>query len=191
MSIGIFVFVSLLLAPLIWGVTIYNQLVYLKNAVKQAWSNIDVLLKQRHSELPKLIEVCKQHMDYEQETLHKVIQARNLVGAALQNQDLAQLAGAEAMLSKGLNALFAVSENYPELKASESFKRLQVRITALEESIADRREFYNDSATIHNTRIEQFPDNIIASMFNFEAFDLLQFSEASLADVDVGSVFNS
>ena len=191
MSIGIIVFLSLFFAPILWGVLIYNQLVILKNNSKKAWSNIDVLLKQRNSELPKLIDTCKQHMKYEKETLEKVIKARNLVESAMKNQDLHKLSGAEVQLETSLNGLFAVAENYPELKASDAFLRLQTRISTLEESISDRREFYNDTAALSNIRVEQFPDNIVANLFNFKEMDLLEFRFQELKDIDVGASFQS
>lgn len=191
MNIGIIVFFSLFLAPIFWAVLIYNQLVTLKNNSKRAWSNIDVLLKQRNSELPKLIDTCKQHMKYEQETLEKVIKARNLVESAMKNQDAHQLSGAEVQLETSLNGLFAVAESYPDLKASDGFLRLQTRISTLEESISDRREFYNDTAALSNTRIEQFPDSIIANLFNFKEMDLLEFRLEELKDIDVSASFQS
>ena len=191
MSAGLIIFFSLFLAPIFWAVAIYNQLVVLKNNTSKAWSNIDVLLKQRNSELPKLIDTCKQHMQYEQETLEKVIKARNLVESARKNNDLTQLSGAEAQLGTSLNGLFAVAENYPELKASDGFLRLQTRITTLEESISDRREFYNDSAAQSNIRVEQFPDNMVANLFNFKEADLLEFRMEELKDIDVSAGFQS
>ena len=189
MSIGIIVFFGLFLAPIFWAILIYNQLVILKNNSKKAWSNIDVLLKQRNSELPKLIDTCKQHMKYEQDTLEKVIKARNLVESAMKNKDVYQLSGAEVQLETSLNGLFAVAENYPELKASDAFLRLQTRISTLEESISDRREFYNDTAALNNTRVEQFPDNIVANIFNFKEMDLLEFRLEELKDIDIGASF--
>jgi len=191
MNAGLIVFLGLFSAPIIWGVAIYNQLVNLKNSTKKAWSNIDVLLKQRNSELPKLIDTCKQHMKYEQETLEKVIKARNLVESALKDKDMSRLSGAEMNLETSLNGLFAVAENYPELKASDSFLRLQTRISTLEESISDRREFYNDSAALNNTRVQQFPDTIVAKLFNFNEFDLLEFHMDEMKDVDVGANFQT
>lgn len=191
MTTGLIVFIGLFLAPILWGVAIYNQLVSLKNNTKKAWSNIDVLLKQRNSELPKLIDTCKQHMKYEQETLEKVIKARNLVESALKNKDIPQLSSAEMNLETSLNGLFAVAEDYPELRGSDSFLRLQSRISTLEESISDRREFYNDSAAMSNTRIEQFPDNIVANAFSFKEFDLMEFQVSELKDVDVSAQFSS
>ena len=189
MNIGLIIFIALVTAPIFWGVAIFNQLVTLKNNTKKSWSNIDVLLKQRNSELPKLIETCKQHMSYEQETLEKVIKARNLVESAMKAKDMAQLAGAEMKMEASLNGLFAVAENYPELKASDSFLRLQTRITTLEESISDRREFYNDTATMSNTRIQQFPDNLVANLFSFREATLLHFHKQELEDVDIAAGF--
>ena len=191
MNVGIIVFASMVIAPIVWGVMIYNLLVSLKNNTDKAWSNIDVLLKQRNSELPKLIDTCKQHMKYEQETLEKVINARNLVESAMKSKNMQDLSSAEAQLEVGLNGLFAVAENYPELKASDAFLRLQTRISTLEDSIADRREFYNDTATTNNTRVEQFPDNIISNAFSFKKYDMLEFQPEEMADVNIGNAFQS
>ena len=191
MNLSLIIFISLFIAPIIWGVAIYNQLVTLKNNTKKSWSNIDVLLKQRNSELPKLIDTCKQHMTYEQDTLEKVIKARNLVESAMQTQNIPKLGAAEMKLEASLNGLFAVAEDYPELKASDAFLRLQTRISTLEESISDRREFYNDTATLNNTRIQQFPDNILANIFAFEEFDQLEFHIDELKDIDISASFQS
>ena len=140
----------------IYIVSIYNHLVRLKHNVSKAWSNIDVLLKQRHDEIPKLVETCKQYMKFEQETLEKVMQARSRVSEARQNQDMPGLGLAEGALRMGLGQLFALAEDYPELRANENFQHLQNRISSLESSIADRREFYNESVNINNIGIEQF-----------------------------------
>lgn len=180
---------GVLAVVLVYGVTVYNGLVGIKNNVAKAWANIDVLLKQRHDELPKLIDTCRQYMKYEQATLEKVINARSRVASARETQDLTALGSAEAALRSGLGALFALVESYPELKTNEQFLHLQGRITGLEDAIADRREFYNESVNVNNVRIEQFPDLIIARLFNFKAFDLLRFEAAELADVDVAQRF--
>lgn len=189
MTINLLVFLLILGAPIIWGIMIFNQLVALKHNTKKASSNIDVLLKQRNDELPKLIDTCKQHMQYEQETLEKVMLARRQISDAMQKNDPQALHAAEQRLNFGLDNLYAVVENYPDLKASNSFIALQQRITNLEESITDRREFYNESANIHNTRIEQFPDVIIAKWFNFKNFRLTQFASKEIQNVDVGERF--
>ncbi len=191
MEIGTIVFLVIVAIIVVYSITIYNNLVALKHGVSKAWSNIDVLLKQRHDELPKLVETCKQYMDFEQETLEKVMQARNAVYAANQSHDLASLGIAESQLRLGMGQLFAVAENYPELKANESFRHLQGRISDLANSIADRREFYNEAVNNNNVRIEQFPDVIIARLFKFLEAQLLTFSEEETADVDLGKLFNN
>ncbi|MCB1866551.1 MAG: LemA family protein [Chromatiales bacterium] len=183
------VVVGIIVALVVYGIILYNALVTLKHGVDKAWANIDVLLRQRHDEIPKLIEVCKQHMQYEQETLEKVIQARSAVQGARQAGDIDALGAAESQLRLGLGQLFAVAEAYPELRASESFGHLRTRITGLEETIADRREFYNEAVNLNNVRIEQFPDVILARMFGFGPRKLLEFSAEETADVDVGALF--
>ena len=191
MNTGLLIFVSLLGGLLLWGILLYNQLVALKNNTEKAWSNTDVLLKQRNAELPKLVAVCREHMQYEQATLQKVMEARNRVASAMQSGNMGALGAAENALRLGLGNLFAVAEAYPDLKASDSFQHLRERITGLEDSIADRREFYNDSAAINNTRIEQFPDVMIAKAFSFKRFRLMSFSAEETSDVDVAAHFTS
>lgn len=191
MNTGLIIFFSLLGGVALWGILLYNQLVLLKNNAEKAWSNTDVLLRQRNSELPKLVAVCKEHMQYEQQTLQKVMEARNLIASALQANNMQALDAAEEQLRIGLGNLFAVAEAYPELKASESFQHLRQRVTSLEDSIADRREFYNDSATINNVRIEQFPDVLIAKALSFKHFRLMTFNAEETRDVDVAQHFTS
>lgn len=189
MTTGMIVFLALLGGLILWGIMLFNQLVMLKNNSDKAWSNIDVLLKQRNEELPKLIAVCKEHMQYEQETLQRIIEARSRVKAAMNSGDMNALVAGEDQLRIGLGELFAVVEDYPELKASDAFLRLQSRITTLEDSIADRREFYNDSVNINNTRIEQFPDLLIAKMFSFKHYRLMTFTAAEKQDVNIADHF--
>ena len=179
----------LIVVLVVYIVQMYNRLVSLKHNVSKAWSNIDVLLKQRHDELPKLVEVCKQYMGYEQETLERVMRARSQVASAREGGNMPALGAAETQLRLGLGNLFAVAEAYPELKANTTFQHLQERITALENTIADRREYYNESVNLNNVRIEQFPDVIVASKFNFKTFDLLEFSDEEKADVSVRELF--
>ncbi len=173
----------------LYGIVIYNRLVNLKHNVGMSWSNIDVLLKQRHDELPKLVEVCKQYMGYERDTLEAVMRARHGVADAQQRYDLPALGAAESQLRLGLGQLFAVAEAYPELRANANFRHLESRITGLENAIADRREFYNDSVNLNNVRIEQFPDVMVARFFNFRLFRLLEFSEPEKQDVDIAQLF--
>jgi LemA protein len=190
MQITTFVLLGIFIGLFLFVVMIYNNLVRLKHNVSRAWSNIDVLLKQRHDELPKLIETCKQYMKHEREVLENVTRARAAVAKAREAGDVGALGQAETQMRLGLGNLFAVAENYPELRANENFQHLQSRISQLESQIADRREFYNDSVNINNIRIEQFPDNIVATLFRFEARELLKFQEAELKDVDVSKLFN-
>ena len=189
MDIGTIIVIAILVSVGLYGVTLYNGLVTLKHNVSKAWSNIDVLLKQRHDELPKLVEVCKQYMGYEKDTLERVISARSAVFAAREAGDVGKLGAAESLLRGGLGNLFALAESYPELKADENFQHLQQRITGLENSIADRREYYNESVNLNNVRIEQFPDVIIARWFGFNLRDLLEFSEEEKQDVDMKTLF--
>ncbi|RTL48670.1 MAG: LemA family protein [Rhodocyclaceae bacterium] len=191
MSLTALVLLGVLLLVLIYAVFAYNGLVALKHGVAKAWANIDVLLKQRHDELPKLVEVCKQYKQFEQTTLQRVIEARNRVQSARESQDVAALGAAEGMLRSGLGQIFAVAEAYPELRANESFMQLQGRITQLENAIADRRELYNEAVNINNVRVEQFPDAMIAGAFRFGTLPLLEFSSSEKADVDVKSLFNN
>lgn len=187
---GTLIFFGFVAVLLVYGISLYNHLVNVKHAVAKAWANIDVLLKQRHDELPKLVEVCKQYKQFEQSTLQKVIEARSQVQAARQQQDIPALGQAEGMLRAGLGSIFAVAEAYPELKANENFMQLQNRITSLENGIADRRELYNESVNINNVQIEVFPASILARMFNFGEKPLLEFSATEKADVDMKQLFS-
>ncbi|MGD2141824.1 MAG: LemA family protein [Burkholderiales bacterium] len=189
MEISTIVILVVIGVAIIWTIMTYNNLVTIKHNVSKAWSNIDVLLKQRHDELPKLVETCKQYKQFERETLQQVTEARSRVQDARVRQDIPALGQAESMLRGGLGNIFAVIEAYPELKAVETFHHLLARITGLENGIADRREFYNESVNINNVRIDQFPDLIIARLFNFGAFDLLEFDAEQVADVNMKALF--
>ena len=186
---GGMIFLGIVVVVLFYGISLYNHLVNVKHAVAKAWANIDVRLKQRHEELPKLVEVCKQYKQFEQSTLQKVIEARSQVQAARERQDIPALGQAEGILRTGLGSIFAVAEAYPELKANENFMQLQTRITSLENGIADRRELYNESVNINNVQIEVFPASIIARLFSFGEKPLLEFSAAEKADVDMRQLF--
>lgn len=184
------IFLGLVAIIVVYAISLYNHLVNVKHAVAKAWANIDILLKQRHDELPKLVEVCKQYKQFEQNTLQRVIEARSQVQDARQQQNIPALGQAEGMLRMGLGNIFAVAEAYPELKANENFMQLQNRITSLENGIADRRELYNESVNINNVQIEVFPASIIANIFNFGEKPLLEFSSTEKADVDMKQLFN-
>lgn len=189
MGVSSFVFLAVFAVAIIYLVMLYNGLVSLRNNVKEAWANIDVLLKQRHDELPKLIETCKQYMNYERDTLEKVMLARTGVQQARESGDMTALGSAEVQMRAMIGKLYAVAEAYPQLKANETFQQLQTRITGLENSIADRREFYNDSVNLYNTRAQQFPDVIIANNFRFKPASLLEFNDEEKKDVDVKALF--
>jgi len=191
MDIASIIFWGVVVGLVLYLISIYNHLVRLKHNVSKAWSNIDVLLKQRHDEIPKLVETCKQYMKFEQETLEKVMEARSRVSQARQNQDVPGLGMAEGALRMGLGQIFALAEDYPELRANENFQHLQGRISALENTIADRREFYNESVNINNIGIETFPDLIVARLLGFGARDLLEFEASEIADVSVKQLFET
>jgi LemA protein len=163
-------------------ITLYNGLVSVKNNVDKAWANIDVLLKQRHDELPNLIEVCKGYMKYEGETLQRVTAART---AYAQASTVDQKVQAGAEMSAALGRLIAVAENYPDLKANANFAHLQARVTELESEIADRREFYNDSVNTFNIRIQEMPDAILAGSMNLHPRQMFQVAEADKAPVAI------
>ncbi len=147
------------------GLVIFNGLISLRNEIRRSWSNIDVLLKQRFDEIPRLVEVCQGYMKHEREVLQLVIQARSRIASA---HGLSEQTRAQDGLSDAIRSLFAVVERYPDLKANESFLKLQQRITELENQIADRREFYNQFVTAYNTRRESFPDLLIAGPLGFK-----------------------
>jgi LemA protein len=189
--VGLVVILALAVVLIAYVAGIYNGLVNLRENVKVAWANIDVLLKQRHDELPKLVETCKRYMQFEQDTLEKVMRARASVSQASITGNVAAVGAAEQLLRTGVGRLFAVAENYPQLKTDETFKQLQGRITALEESIADRRELYNDQVNLNNIRVKVFPDVMIAQRFGFQPAQLLEFSSEEKRDVDVGALFSS
>ncbi len=186
----LYIFLAAIVILLVIGVMIYNNLVDIKHTVSQAWSNIDVLLKQRHDELPRLVETCKHYMKFEQETLSRVMEARTRIAHARETGNLPALGAAESILRAGLGQLYAVAEAYPELKASEKFQHLQTRITSLENGIADRREYYNEAVRNNNIRIEQFPEILIARWFGFGARSLLKFTTINKHDHDLGKLFD-
>ena len=161
--LGVFFF--LIAGFLSYFVMIYNGLIVLSRNIAKSWANIDVLLKQRHDEISKLIKICEGYMKYEKETLEKLTAART---ACLQAKTVGESSQAEGELGRALKSLFAVAENYPDLKANQNFLQLQQRASYLESQIADRREFYNDSVMQYNEALQVFPKNIFAKLFNFQ-----------------------
>ena len=191
MEITGIILLVVLVVVVVYFIMVYNQLVQVKHNVSKAWANIDVLLKQRHDELPKLVETCKQYMKFEQDTLVRVMDARSHVFNAREQQNIGALGQAEGELRGALGKLFALAEAYPDLKTDQTFTHLQARISSLENAIADRREFYNESVNVNNVRIEQFPDSIVAALFSFRPMELLKFSSQETADVDVRQLFQA
>jgi LemA protein len=165
---------------LVYVVIAYNKLARLANNIDKAWSNIDVILKQRHDELPKLVEVCNSYMLHERETLESVTKARTAYSTGLNIDDKAQ---AENQIVGALGKLFAVAEQYPDLKANQEFLALQQRISALESTIADRREFYNDSVNLYNIAIQQIPTLWVAQEIGYTARPLLTVSPSDRKNV--------
>lgn len=181
--IGLAVVVLLvLILPLLFGVGIYNRLVSLRNRYENAFSQIDVQLKRRYDLIPNLVETAKGYMQHERETLEAVIQARNQAAQAgeeaAQNpsdpEAMRRLGGAEGRLGSVLGRLFAVVENYPDLKANQNMMALQEELTSTENKIAFARQAYNDSVMRYNTRREVFPNVLIANMFNFQEAPLFE-----------------
>ena len=175
-------FLFALVGSVVYVIMIFNGLITLKNDVAKAWANIDILLKQRHDELPNLVEVCKGYMNHECETLEKVTQARSQYQQAISVDQKAQ---ADIGTTFALRGLFAVAENYPELKANQNFLKLQNRITELENEIADRREFYNDSVNAFNIRIQQVPDTFVAAFMNVRPQPMFKVEEGDKANVRI------
>jgi LemA protein len=175
-------FFFFLAGVLIYAIILYNGLVRLRNENDRAWANIDVLLKQRHDEIPNLVETVKGYMQHEQQTLLAVTQAR---ADSINASSVAQKAVADLKIASALHSLFAVAENYPQLKANQNFLKLQTRISELEERIADRREFFNDDVNTYNTRIGQIPDVFVASFMNLKRREMFKVSEQDRSQVEV------
>ena len=172
----------LLVGSVGYFLAIYNSLVEMRNNIGRSWANIDVLLKQRHDELPKLVKVAEGYMQHERAIFDKLSEAR---GALAEARTVGQRANAENQITRALGSFFAVAENYPDLKANQSFHALQQRISELENAIADRREFYNDTVTMFNTRIEQIPDLWVAQGMTLQRAELFKIEESERRDVEI------
>jgi LemA protein len=178
---GLFLgFVILIVVLIAWVVMKYNSLVTLRNQVQNGWKQIDVQLKRRHDLIPNLVSTVKGYMEFEQETLQKVITARN---AATTATGIADAAVKENALSGVLSRLFALAENYPTLKANENVKQLQEELASTENKIGFARQFYNDIATKFNIGQQVFPGNLIATLFKFQPAELFQVTEAAEREV--------
>jgi LemA protein len=176
------VFLFFILGVGIYAIIVYNGLIRLRNDNDRAWANIDVLLKQRHDEIPNLVETVKGYMQHEQQTLQAITQARS---ASMNAASIKQKAQADTQMTDALRSFFAVAENYPQLRANENFLKLQTRISELEERIADRREFFNDDVNTYNTRIGQIPDVFLAGFMNLKPRSLFQAAEEDRKLVEV------
>ncbi len=161
----------IIVAIIIAIIAIYNSLVTLRQRVKNAWSQIDVQLQRRFDLIPNLIETVKGYMEHESDVLTKVTELRSSWANAKTVDEKAKL---DNQLSESLKTIMAVAEGYPDLKANQNFSELQTELTNTENKISYSRQFYNDTVTRYNTKLELFPSNIIASMFNFKVEDLFE-----------------
>jgi len=175
---GTWITLGVIVLLLLWFVGLYNRLVGLRNQVKNAWRQIDVQLKRRHDLIPNLVEVVKDYMSYEQETLQKVIEARNSAVAANNPEEAIP---AEGILTGALGKLFALMENYPDLKANQNVSRLMEELSGTENKIAFSRQFYNDSVMSLNNAVQSFPSNFVAGMFHFTEATYFEVPEAETA----------
>ena len=178
MDTVLYIVLGIIAVLLLLGVALYNGLVRVKNQVANAWRQIDVQLKRRHDLIPNLVEVVKDYMSYEQETLRQVIEARNRAVAASGPEAAIP---AEAALTGVLGQLFALMENYPQLKANENVGRLMEELSTTENKIAFARQFYNDSVMENNNRVESFPSNLIAGGFGFKTATYFEVPEGETA----------
>jgi len=171
MELLLWIILTVAVVAVLWVVMAFNGFVVLKNRAKEAFSDIDVQTKRRYDLIPNLVETVKGYATHERELLEKVTQAR---ASAMSAQGMKEKAGAENMLSDTLKSLFAVSENYPDLKASTNFLELQRELTDTEDKIQASRRFYNTNVRDLNIKVESFPDNVVAKAFGFKQMELFQ-----------------
>ena len=176
------IFLGIIVIIIVALIYMYNGLVQAKNGVKNAWSQIDVQLKRRHDLIPNLVETVKGYMNHERETLESVTKARQQA-VDLQNASIGDRANIENILTKTLKSLFAVSENYPDLKANQNFLQLQEEITTTENRVGFSRQAYNDEVLGFNNKIEMFPSNIIAGFFNFKQSEYFEIEDSAQREV--------
>jgi len=172
---------------LVYSVLLYNGLVRLRNDNDRAWANIDVLLKQRHDEIPNLVATVRGYMQHERQTLETVTRARS---ASISARSIGQKAQADWRLTSALRGLFAVAEAYPQLKANQNFLRLQMRISELEERIADRRELFNDEVNTYNTRLAEVPEVLVAGLMGLKPRECFKVSDEDrkMAEINTKSL---
>jgi len=172
----LFIVLGALALIVFWAIFVYNRLITLKNRTKEAWSDISIQLKRRYNLIPNLVETVKGYATHERELFEKVTKAR---AKAMQAESVKEQAEAENALSSTLKSLFAVSENYPQLKASQNFLELQKELRDTEDKIMAARRFYNSNVRDLNIKIERFPEKVIASVFGFKKMDLFEIEEAA------------
>lgn len=181
MGITMIIILAIIAVIVLWLIAVYNKLIGLRNQVKNAWSQIDVQLQRRYDLIPNLIETVKGYMAYEKGTLEAVINARNAASAARQDIEksggptggsIKELLAAESTLKSAMGNFFALAENYPQLKASETMQRLQEELSSTENKIAFARQAYNDQVMIYNTAQQVFPTSVLASTFGHQPADL-------------------
>lgn len=156
-------------------IAMYNSLVALRQQTNNAWSQIDVQLKRRYDLIPNLVETVKKYMDHEQKTLTMVIEARN---SALGAKSISEKAAADGAVTQALGSLFALAESYPQLRSNENMLSLQEELKSTENKVAFARQYYNDSVTAYNTKLETFPSSVMASMGNFKPKELFEVDDA-------------
>lgn len=178
MEIFLIIIIAVIVISFVSIVGIFNSLVSLRNRTKEAWADIDVQLQRRHDLIPNLVETVKGYAAHEKEVLENVTKARTSALEAQKSADPKKVGEAENMLAGTLKSLFAVAENYPDLKASQNFLELQRDLTDTEDKVQAARRFYNGNVRDLNTKIESFPSNVIASMFGFKQMELFEIDEA-------------
>jgi LemA protein len=183
MTLGLFIGIGITIVIVGFIVLLYNSLIRLKNQVKNSWGQIDVQLKRRNDLIPNLVNTVKGYMKHEKTTLENITKARSAIMSA--EGDVGKTAEASNMLSETLKSLFAVTENYPDLKANQSFMQLQEEITGTENKIAYSRQHYNDVVMIFNTKIQTFPNNVFANMLKFTEEKQFEATEAERKNVEV------
>lgn len=180
---AVLIIIGVLVLIVLYAVSIYNRLVKLKNLVQEAWSSIDVMLKKSHDLIPNLVETVKGYATHEKETLENVTKARNLAAGA---NTVEGKEAAEKSLNQAMVNLFAVAEQYPDLKANTNFQQLQAELSSIENDIEKSRRYYNGTARENNTLVESFPSNVIANMYKFEKakfFELDNIAERAVPKV--------
>lgn len=171
---ALWIVLGVLLVTAVWGIAVYNGLVQQRESVKNGWSQIDVQLKRRHDLIPNLVETAKGYLKHENKTLEDVIRARQM---AVDARSLPDKQAAENMLTGTLRSLFAVTENYPDLKANRQMMQLHEEITSTENKIAFARQYYNDEVNRYNASVQSFPDNAVAGTFKFEKMEFFQIED--------------